>query len=807
MTSLQETLKEVGLLVLLGQWPEATARLRSALAQEPENATLRRRLAAALAAQSEWPEAHGLYAGLLHGPEDGAGLRAEFADVLLAQGQHGQALRVLEQLADLSAGDRRTDLPRGRALLGLDRATEALAPLQRAAATNGAAWRYLVQAAAASDPTLCGQLLQSKDAETCDDAAAATDVAGAANAIAKPDVAENWARRAVALDPLAVGAWLQWGLAARALGKKADAVAAFRRAHELLPEIPQIAILLIASAIDDGRTHEVKDVVPRLRAAANLTPNDFVLCGMATWLNGERELAIDFFTRALAGASEDGAIEDAVLDVITDTSSYAETRPFADALLAKALRDDSALLRYAHRSIHLSDWREREVLRGRIAESLDRQIAKKSVHANMLRAVAGYGLDYAHDMKICRQMALAYEPPIVTIAARRPRDRMRVGWIQVATSFHSTMIATRNLVERSDRTRFEVFGYARRDRAYGPDHPAHAFQNGFRASFDRFTDLTGLSDETAAETIAADDLDVLIDMQGFNENNNMGVVARRPARITALYYGFCHSTGSSRVDYLFSDRQFMTPSFAALGSEKIVYLPGAQLAPTLGRISDQPLSRRDMGLPADAVVHCNFNNPWKHDPVSFASWMRILRAVPNAVLWLASWNDSTVVNLRAGATAAGIDPQRLVFGQVAEHSIHLKRLGLTDLALDGFYNGGGVTTLDTLWAGVPLVSLVGLVDITMARMGASLLAAANLPELVVNSVEAYETLVIALCRDPERRAKLRAHLVNGRKTLPVFDIDGAARHVDRACELVFENWAAGRPPRDLEVEPAWSAWS
>jgi tetratricopeptide (TPR) repeat protein len=668
-----------------------------------------------------------------------------------------------------------------------------------------AAWRWYVRASASADQGACRSLLGLVSPDSCNDADAAEHVAVAAHGVGDTVVAEIWGRRASVLNPDKPGGWWNWGMAARALGHTEDALHAIRNAHRLLPDEETVTVYLVATLIDGGLISEAMPHVIRLAQSSTLGVTDLMCCGMAAWRNHDRPLAVDFFLRAAEMSGDDGLIEDTTLGLMTETGKFDETRPFADRLLKKALADDDALYRYAYRSIYLADWRDREALRARIGESFERYVSRAKLSCNLLWGIAGYGFDYAHDMKICREIAKEYDQPTMTLATRGRRTKIRVGWIQASTSFHSTMIATRNLVQRSDRGRFEVIGYGRRDTNFREGDPSYEFQKEFRRSFDRFSNLTGMSDEDAAKTVLSDDLDILIDMQGLNENNNMGVVGRHPARVTALYYGFCHSTGSARVDYLFSDRIFMTRDFIDAGSEKIVFLPGCQLAPTLGTISPEEISRGDYGLPDDGIVLCNFNNPWKHDPVTFESWMTILRRVPKAVLWLAAWNDSAVVNLKRSAGELGIDPARVMFADVADHSQHLKRIGLADLALDGFYNGGGVTTLDTLWGGVPMISALGLVGITMARMGATMLNAALLPELVVNSRKDYEDLAVALCNDRERLANLRRHLVQGRATLPIFDIAAAARHVDRACELMFENWAAGKPPRHLEVEPLWSA--
>jgi predicted O-linked N-acetylglucosamine transferase (SPINDLY family) len=241
----------------------------------------------------------------------------------------------------------------------------------------------------------------------------------------------------------------------------------------------------------------------------------------------------------------------------------------------------------------------------------------------------------------------------------------------------------------------------------------------------------------------------------------------------------------------------MPPHLAELGTEAPVYLPPCFMAAMPGRASAKGLTRGAVGLPGDGIVFANFNHPWKFEPRGFKAWMAILRAVPNSVFWVANWHDAAMANLRAAVDAAGLDARRLVVAPTAAHDDHLERLALADLALDPFYVAGGVTTFDALRAGLPVIAHGGAADTPSARMGASIVGAAGLGELVAGNDERYVELAIALGRDRDRRQALRAEIpVRAARAL---DLEVSARAIERAYRAIWSRFEQGLAPTRIEV--------
>jgi len=208
-------------------------------------------------------------------------------------------------------------------------------------------------------------------------------------------------------------------------------------------------------------------------------------------------------------------------------------------------------------------------------------------------------------------------------------------------------------------------------------------------------------------------------------------------------------------------------------------------------------SRAECGLPDDAFVFANFNTHYKIEPKMFAIWMRLLRKIPNAVLWLIRGTTSSTDNLRREASARGVDPDRLIFAEKVPHPQHLARLSYADLALDNLYHGGGVTTVDCLWVGVPLLTLAG--PTPQSRNGATLLSVIGQEDMIQYRIEDYEAKAFALAADRDRLAAIRSNLVASRDDYPLFNSKRLTGHLELAYEMMWQAHEDGKPPQMIDV--------
>ena len=214
------------------------------------------------------------------------------------------------------------------------------------------------------------------------------------------------------------------------------------------------------------------------------------------------------------------------------------------------------------------------------------------------------------------------------------------------------------------------------------------------------------------------------------------------------------------------------------------------MAATRATISDAPVTRTDCGLPGEGIVFADFNAHYKFHAEVFAIWMRLLRDIPGSVLWLRDGARTAMDNLRGEAMRHGLDASRLIFAPRAAHAEHLARHRLADLALDTAHHTSGVTTIDALWAGVPVVTIAGAAH--SARTGASILSAMEMPELICADLAGYEALARDLATDPRRLAALRDKLAAKRDSAPLFDVARLARHLEAAYRLMWQSGAMAK---------------
>lgn len=208
-------------------------------------------------------------------------------------------------------------------------------------------------------------------------------------------------------------------------------------------------------------------------------------------------------------------------------------------------------------------------------------------------------------------------------------------------------------------------------------------------------------------------------------------------------------------------------------------------------------TRESLGLPPEGFVFCCFNQNYKITPREYDIWMRLLREVDGSVLWLMNGGATGEGNLRREAEARGVDPARLIFAPGRPHHQHLARLRHADLFLDTFCYNAHTTASDAMWGGLPVLTRVG--HQFAARVGASLVTAMGMPDMVAADDQAYHDKALAIARSPALLAELRARVAANRLTQPLYDTRGYARQIERAYTLVHERRIAGLAPEHVTV--------
>jgi predicted O-linked N-acetylglucosamine transferase (SPINDLY family) len=370
--------------------------------------------------------------------------------------------------------------------------------------------------------------------------------------------------------------------------------------------------------------------------------------------------------------------------------------------------------------------------------------------------------------------------------------RIRIGYFSADFHDHATLYLMAGLLREHDRRRFSIRAYS-----YGPALGG-AMRDHILAHVDGFHEIGAMADTAVMEFARGHGLDIAVDLKGYTQNGRIPIFAHRLAPVQIAFLGYPGSTGVDFMDYLIADPIVVPKDAHGFYSEKLLLLPDSyQPNDNQRAIAANIGSRTGFGLPETGLVFCCFNQTYKISPSEWAIWMRVLERVPGSVLWLLRSNRWAEQNLRREAEAQGIAAERIVFAEPLPQAEHLARIRHADLFLDTFNVNAHTTASDALWAGVPVVTKAGRQF--AARVGASLLSAIGLPELVTETEADYEALILALAAQPAHLAAIKARLADNRLTHPLFDTALYARRIEDAFAAAHERHIKGLPPVPISV--------
>ena len=337
------------------------------------------------------------------------------------------------------------------------------------------------------------------------------------------------------------------------------------------------------------------------------------------------------------------------------------------------------------------------------------------------------------------------------------------------------------LLETHDREHFEIYCYSS---VRNPDE----ITGRCRANADVWRDIRGLSDDAAARLIRDDQIDILVDLTMHMADNRLLVFARRPAPVQVTYLAYCGSTGLSAIDYRLTD-PFLDPRHqneadGKIYSEESICLPETYWCyrppAEIGLCSTPP------AVHTSRVTFGCLNNFCKVTGPALDAWAQLLGKVPASRLVIHARPGSHRDRVREFFARQGIAADRLTFADKLPVTKYLHLYDQIDIALDPFPYGGGTTTCDALWMGVPVVSLVGRTAV--GRGGLSILSNLELTELVAWSVGEYAGIAAGLAGDLPRLAGLRSTLRERMRGSPLMDAPRFARNVEAAYRQMWRRW-------------------
>ena len=360
-----------------------------------------------------------------------------------------------------------------------------------------------------------------------------------------------------------------------------------------------------------------------------------------------------------------------------------------------------------------------------------------------------------------------------------PKNKIRIGYFSADFFKHATMFLMKRIFELHDKNKFEIF-------IYSCSNKHDEFTEELKKNANKFSNITNLSDEDAANLAREDQIDIAVDLKGYTKNTRLSIFSLRIAPIQISYLGYPGTLGANCIDYIIADKVIVPEFYEKFYTEKIIYMPDCyQCNDSKRLVSKNIFKKSDLGLSEDDFIFSCFNANNKISPNEFDIWMNLLKRIKNSFLWLYKSNDYSVINLKKESEKRGVDSSRIIFADRIPNEEHLSRIRCADLFLDTFNVNAHTTASDALWAGVPIITKQG--QSFAARVCSSLLTSLNLEELIVKDNAKYEEKAFNIATNPDYLKKLKYKLNQNKFNSSLFDSKKFTRNIEELYIKLIDN--------------------
>jgi protein O-GlcNAc transferase len=597
-------------------------------------------------------------------------------------------------------------------------------------------------------------------------------------------------KKVILLNPRHHEACNDLGNAFSAQRKLDEAVRAYKKAIVLRPDYAMSYYNLGNAYQKQGKFGES---VEAYKKALAITPDNVdAHINMGVSLRGQDKLdeAVEAYKKALELNPEIPETFKNLGNVFNDQGKLEEA--IASYKKALALKPDYASARAAklEQQARISDWGERK-------NDL-RFLKELGITGEFIPPFTLLSLEDAPDRHHQRSVNYAQKnyPNKHVMQVARPTEkpeRLRIGYFSADFHNHPVMYQLAQVFAKHDKSQFEIIAFA-----YGASAQDEMRQH-LVNNVDVFHDVRVMSDVQTVELARSERLDIAVDLTGYTRNERVRLFSYGLAPVQINYLGYPGTIGASFIDYIIADPIVIPEENRKFYSENIIYLPNTFMPTDNKRvIANKEFTREEMGLPDEGLVFCCFNDNYKISPNEFDIWMRLLGQVKDSVLWLRKTNGWSEGNLRREAEARGISGNRLIFAERLNlPEEHLARHRLADLFLDTFNYNAHATTIDALWAGLPVLTKRG--KGFAARVSGSLLSAVGLRDLITENEAEYEKLALKLATNPTDLAQIKSKLAENRLTQPLFDSETYTKHLELGYQLAYDKYFNRQSPDTIFI--------
>ena len=376
----------------------------------------------------------------------------------------------------------------------------------------------------------------------------------------------------------------------------------------------------------------------------------------------------------------------------------------------------------------------------------------------------------------------------------RDYSKINIGYYSADFRDHPVGHLIVKMMECHDKSKFNIYGFY-----LGNKHKQNdEYHLRLKKAFTKFYDVSKMSDEEISSLSKNIKIHIAIDLMAHTggHESRFGIFMKKCAPIQINFLGYPGTSASNKIDYIIADRTVIPEKNKKFFSEKIIYLPNSyQPSEKNRKLSIKNFNRKNLNLPDDDFIFCCFNTNTKILPGIFQLWIDILKKVPKSILWLISDKNDVKENLKLEFKKKNVEPDRIIFSDKLHISEHLARIKFADLFLDTFPYNAHTSCSDSIWAGLPVLTLEG--DSFQSRVASSLLKTSGLNELIAKNKEEYIRKAVHIAKNKEHLNYLKNKLINSRESNPLFDNKSFANNIEKAYLIVLEKYFNKEDPEDI----------
>lgn len=369
--------------------------------------------------------------------------------------------------------------------------------------------------------------------------------------------------------------------------------------------------------------------------------------------------------------------------------------------------------------------------------------------------------------------------------------KIKIGYFSSDFRNHATTYLCSDLFKFHDKNKFEIYGFDLKK----------IIDETHKKILPHFNEMFYINDKKTEEIVKLCHklkLDIAIDLHTHTKGGKLQIFYNKISPIQINYLGYPGTSGANFIDYIIADDFVIPQKNKKFFTEKIIYLPNCyQINEMKKEILPMLLSKKNL-LPENSFIYCCFNNIQKFTPEIFNSWMKILKEVPDSILWLLTDNKLAIENIYKQAKLNNIKDERIIFTNNLPQNEHLQRYKLADLFLDTHPYGAHTTASDCIRNGTPVITICG--HSFASRVCASILKTINMSELITKNYEEYEKLAIQIGLNKKFHSELKIKLNKNIMNNVLFDSQLFTKNIEKAYYKVYENYHMNVAPTDIYVE-------